>query len=146
MNKERLFRPCQWLIIAFGTAALLCASTRLPVAQLILRALPMTLELVACGLLLAWALLAAWNGGEAYRHKLLVHQTAGRVVDAFAHAQPFWWYLPLLPVLVFPFSLWPRAWVALGNWHAPLDPGMRLLLAWLAPVFLAFSIISGKQA
>ena len=101
---------------------------------------------VACGVLLTWALLAAWSGGEAYRHTLLVHQTAGRVVDAFAHAQPFWWYLPLLPVLVFPFALWPRIWLALATWRRPLEPGVQFLLAWLAPVFLAFSIISGKQA
>lgn len=102
--------------------------------------------LAACGVLLTWALLAAWRGGEAYRHTLLVHQTAGRVVDAFAHAQPFWWYLPLLPVLVFPFSLWPRVWLALGSWRRPLEPGVRFLLAWLGPVLLAFSMISGKQA
>jgi 4-amino-4-deoxy-L-arabinose transferase-like glycosyltransferase len=100
----------------------------------------------AGGVLLAWALLAAWSGGEAYRQKLLVHQTAGRVVDAFAHAQPFWWYLPLLPVLVFPFTLWPRAWAALRTWRHPLDPGMRFLFAWLGPVLLAFSVVSGKQA
>ncbi|WP_244466249.1 ArnT family glycosyltransferase [Dyella japonica] len=101
---------------------------------------------VACAVLLTWALLAAWSGGVAYRHTLLVHQTAGRVVDAFAHAQPFWWYLPLLPVLVFPFALWPRIWLALASWRHPLEPGVRFLLAWLVPVFLAFSMISGKQA
>jgi 4-amino-4-deoxy-L-arabinose transferase-like glycosyltransferase len=100
----------------------------------------------ACGLLLAWALLAAWAGGETYRRLLLVHQTAGRVVDAFAHAQPFWWYLPLLPVLAFPFSLWPRTWKGLWIWRHPNEPGMRFLLAWLCPSLLAFSAISGKQA
>lgn len=102
--------------------------------------------LVGCGVLLSWALLAAWSGGEAYRHRLLVHQTAGRVVDAFAHAQPFWWYLPLLPVLVFPFALWPRAWWALASWRRPFDGGARFLFAWLGSGLLAFSIISGKQA
>lgn len=101
--------------------------------------------LVACGALLTWALLAAWSGGETYRHMLLVHQTAGRVVDAFAHAQPVWWYLPMLPVLVFPFALWPRAWKALGTWRRPLEPGMRFLFAWLGSVLLVLSMISGKQ-
>lgn len=102
--------------------------------------------MAGCGALLLWALSAAWSGGEAYRHTLLVHQTAGRVVDAFAHAQPFWWYLPLLPMLVFPFSLWPRAWAALRTWRRSPDPGMRFLFAWVVPVLLAFSVISGKQA
>ncbi|MBD8879346.1 glycosyltransferase family 39 protein [Rhodanobacter sp. 7MK24] len=100
----------------------------------------------ACAVLMAWALPAAWIGGKSYQRMLLVHQTAGRVVDAFAHAHPFWWYLPLLPVLAFPFTLWPRVWVALLRWRLPLDPGARFLLAWLIPVLLGFSVISGKQA
>jgi 4-amino-4-deoxy-L-arabinose transferase-like glycosyltransferase len=99
----------------------------------------------ACAVLLTWALSAAWIGGEAYQRMLLVHQTAGRVVDAFAHAHPFWWYLPLLPVLAFPFTLWPRLWAALLQWRLPLDPGVRFLLAWLLPVLLGFSAVSGKQ-
>lgn len=101
---------------------------------------------VGCGVLLTWALLAAWSGGEVYRQKLLVHQTAGRVVDAFAHAQPFWWYVPLLPVLILPFSLWPRLWVALLTLRRPFEPGLRFLFAWLGPVLLGFSMVSGKQA
>ena len=102
--------------------------------------------LAACVVLLAWALPAAWLGGEAYQRMLLVHQTAGRVVDAFAHAHPFWWYLPLLPVLAFPFTFWPRMWAALLRWQLPLESGARFLLAWLVPVLLGFSVISGKQA
>lgn len=101
--------------------------------------------LVGCAVLLTWALLAAWAGGEAYRHKLLVHQTAGRVVDAFAHAEPFWWYIPAIPVLVLPFSLWPRVWVAVGSLRRPFEPGLRFLFAWLGPVLLGFSLVSGKQ-
>jgi 4-amino-4-deoxy-L-arabinose transferase-like glycosyltransferase len=102
--------------------------------------------LAACGVLLTWALLAAWSGGEVYRQKLLVHQTAGRVVDAFAHAEPFWWYVPLLPVLIFPFALWPRLWLALLSLRRPFEPGLRFLFAWIAPVILGFSLVSGKQA
>ncbi|SFS18584.1 4-amino-4-deoxy-L-arabinose transferase [Dyella sp. OK004] len=101
--------------------------------------------LAGLGLLLAWALTAAWVGGEAYRNQLLFHQTAGRVVDAFAHAAPFWWYVPLLPVLIFPFALWPRLWVAVGILRRPFEPGLRFVFCWLGPVLLGFSIISGKQ-
>lgn len=101
--------------------------------------------LAGCSMLVAWALLAAWAGGATYREQLLFHQTAGRVVNAFAHAKPFWWYLPLLPVLIFPFALWPRLWIALGTLRRPFDPGMRFLFAWLVPVLLVFSLISGKQ-
>jgi 4-amino-4-deoxy-L-arabinose transferase-like glycosyltransferase len=101
--------------------------------------------LAGLALLLAWALTACWLGGAAYREQLLFHQTAGRVVDAFAHAKPFWWYLTLLPMLVFPFALWPRLWVAIGMLRAPFEPGLRFVFAWLGPVLLVFSSISGKQ-
>ncbi|HZX70496.1 MAG TPA: glycosyltransferase family 39 protein [Rhodanobacter sp.] len=102
--------------------------------------------LAGAAVLLAWALPASMLGGAAYREQLLFHQTAGRVVDAFAHAKPFWWYLPVLWVLIFPFSLWPGLWLALARLRRPFDPGMRFLVSWLAPVLLVFSLISGKQA
>ncbi len=102
--------------------------------------------LAGLAMLLAWALPAAWLGGPRYREMLLFGQTAGRVVDAFAHARPFWWYLPLLPLLLFPFSLWPRAWSALASLGRPFEPGQKFLIAWLLPVFVAFSLVSGKQA
>jgi len=98
-----------------------------------------------CAMLVVWALLAAHAGGPEYRNQLLFHQTAGRVVNAFAHAKPVWWYLPLLPVVIFPFALWPRMWLALGALRHPLEDGTRFLFAWLLPVLLVFSLISGKQ-
>ncbi|TBR40589.1 MULTISPECIES: ArnT family glycosyltransferase [Dyella] len=96
-------------------------------------------------ILLAWVLLATSSGGEAYSQKLVVHQTAGRVVDAFAHAQPFWWYLPLVPVLLLPFALWPRMWLSMVTLRRPWDMGVRFLAAWIVPAFIGFSIVSGKQ-
>jgi 4-amino-4-deoxy-L-arabinose transferase-like glycosyltransferase len=101
--------------------------------------------LLGGAVLLAWALPAGFSGGEAYRQRLFFTQTAGRVVDAFDHARPFWWYLPMIPALLFPFSGWPRAWVALGTLRRPLEPGIRFGLCWLLPILLAFSLISGKQ-
>ncbi|MDN5923622.1 MAG: glycosyltransferase family 39 protein [Xanthomonadales bacterium] len=98
-----------------------------------------------CAMLAAWAWPAIHLGGDVYAHKLLVKQTAGRLVDAFIHEQPWYWYVLCVPVLLFPFSLWPRAWVALAALRRPLDDGVRLLLCWILPVLLAFSIISSKQ-
>ncbi len=96
-------------------------------------------------MLAAWLVPAIHLGGEAYRNALLFKQTGGRVVDSFAHAQPAWWYLAWLPVLLFPFAAWPRAWVAVATLRRPLEPGLRFLLCWLLPVLLGFSLISGKQ-
>ena len=99
----------------------------------------------ALAVLSAWALPASIQGGGVYRQELLFHQTAGRVVHAFAHAKPWWWYLPVLAGLIFPFSLWPGLWLALARLRSPLDPGTRFLVTWLAPLLLAFSLISAKQ-
>ncbi|MBN8712530.1 MAG: glycosyltransferase family 39 protein [Xanthomonadales bacterium] len=101
--------------------------------------------LLGFAILLAWALPAGWSGGEAYRHRLFFTQTAGRVVTAFVHARPWYWYLLALPVLLFPFSGWPRAWVALAALRRPLESGLRFALCWVVPVLLTFSLISGKQ-
>ncbi|HEX8776689.1 MAG TPA: glycosyltransferase family 39 protein, partial [Rhodanobacter sp.] len=61
-------------------------------------------------MLAAWVAPAVQTSGDAYTHNLLFKQTGGRVVDAFIHKRPFWWYVPWLAVLLFPFVLWPRMW------------------------------------
>lgn len=95
---------------------------------------------------LAWAIPAAIHGGEAYRNAIFWGQTANRMVDSFAHKRPFWWYLPLLPVLLFPWLVWPGLWKQFGAARREgLDSGMRFCLAWAVPVFISFSLISGKQ-
>ncbi|MDR2239292.1 MAG: glycosyltransferase family 39 protein [Zoogloeaceae bacterium] len=95
---------------------------------------------------LAWAVPAAIQGGEEYRRMIFWGQTAGRVTDSFAHDRPFWWYLPLLPALLFPWLLWPGLWRRFAALpRAGLDGGLRFCLAWLLPVFVCFSLISGKQ-
>jgi 4-amino-4-deoxy-L-arabinose transferase-like glycosyltransferase len=108
--------------------------------------------LLGGAMLLAWALPAGFAGGEAYRQRLFFTQTAARVVDGMAqgkdlqnHARPFWFYLLGLPLLMFPFSGWPRVWVALASLRRPLEPGLRFALCWLLPSFVVFSLISGKQ-
>src|SRR5690606_35209772 len=81
------------------------------------------------------------------RNEILLRQTAGRMVDSFAHAQPFWFYLALFPVLLLPWSAWPRAWRALreGAGREPPDPGWRLLILAVGAPFIALSAVSGKQ-
>ncbi|AAZ97487.1 putative glycosyltransferase [Thiobacillus denitrificans ATCC 25259] len=97
-------------------------------------------------LALGWAIPAGFAGGEAYRNAIFWGQTADRMVESFAHRRPVWWYLPLLPVLLFPWFVWSAWWRALARHRrAGLDRGLRFCLAWMLPVFIAFSFISGKQ-
>ncbi len=95
---------------------------------------------------LAWAIPAAIHGGEEYRNAIFWGQTANRMVDSFAHKRPIWWYLPLLPLLLFPWLVWPGLWGRIiATKREGLDRGLRFCLAWMAPVFIFFSFISGKQ-
>ncbi len=95
---------------------------------------------------LTWAIPAAIQGGEEYRRMIFWGQTANRMVDSFAHKRAIWWYLPLLPILLFPWITWSGLWRGLfAQAQQRLDSGLRLCLAWLVPTFIFFSLLSGKQ-
>lgn len=95
---------------------------------------------------LAWALPAARAGGEAYGSAILLSQTEERVIQSFAHRRAWWWYLPFLPLLLYPYSLWAPLWKAAARLRrGPADPGVRFALAWIVPGLVVFSAVSGKQ-
>ncbi len=103
--------------------------------------------LISVGVALLWLIPMAFQGGLHYFIDMTWHQTVGYTVHSFSHRRPWWWYLPLLPVLLFPWSLWPDAWRALARIVRRLDlPEVRLCLAWSVPVLILFSLISGKQS
>ncbi|MCK2184181.1 ArnT family glycosyltransferase [Halomonas getboli] len=89
---------------------------------------------------LAWALPAAWVGGSDYAGAILWHQATGRLVDAFDHARPWYWYLPVLLAAGLP-------WVALWSRQRPwLATPLQRFAAWgVLPPLLLLSLISGKQ-
>mgnify|MGYP001074138282 CR=1 FL=1 len=93
-------------------------------------------------LALAWALPAARAGGPQYADAIFLRQTVGRMAQSFAHARPWWWYLPILPAMLLP-------WVAaLGRGEAATGGGGmldRFVVAAFVPGFVLFSVISGKQ-
>jgi 4-amino-4-deoxy-L-arabinose transferase-like glycosyltransferase len=94
---------------------------------------------------LAWAVPAAIHGGPDYAHAIFWGQSADRMVDSFAHRRPLWWYLPLLLAMLFPWSLWPKAWRALWMLRRDHDWGVRFLWCWILSGVLIFSLVSGKQ-
>jgi len=96
---------------------------------------------------LAWAVPAGILGGEAYRNAIFWGQTAGRVVDSFAHARPWWWYLAVIGPLLLPWSIWPTIWRGAAKARGWIweEGQMRFCILWFVPIFIAFSLISGKQ-
>lgn len=101
--------------------------------------------LAGAAIALMWAVPAGIRGGEEYRNMIFWGQSAGRIVESFDHARPFWWYAALLAPLLLPWLVWPRFWRAVRAKGAPGGGGYRLLIAWVVPAFVTFSLISGKQ-
>ena len=101
--------------------------------------------LAGAAAILAWAVPAAISGGPVYTKAIFWGQTAGRVTESFAHREPFWFYVPVLPLMLAPWSVWPPLWR--GASKASLqEPGIRFCLSGLVVAFIGFSFISGKQA
>lgn len=104
---------------------------------------------------LAWAVPAAIVGGREFAHAIFIGQSAGRMVESFAHDRPWWWYAASLAPLLMPWTIWPAAWRSVGGFRvwrtgrglaaARADGGCRFALVWFLAAFLAFSAISGKQ-
>jgi 4-amino-4-deoxy-L-arabinose transferase-like glycosyltransferase len=92
----------------------------------------------------AWAIPAARAGGPAYTEAIFWSQSAGRITESFAHRQPFWWYLPQLPLLLFPWLLWPPAWRAIGALWRGAEPASRFCVLWVLSGLVIFSAVSGK--
>lgn len=104
------------------------------------------LSAVLAGVMIAlcWAVPAGFAGGEAYRKAIFLGQTSGRIVDSFAHKLPFWWYLQLLPLVLLPWLLVKPFWLGFAYINKQ-DKGLRFCMVWALPVFIAFSLVSGKR-
>ena len=102
--------------------------------------------LVGAAILLCWAIPAGISGGAQYQHDIFWGQTANRMVNSFAHNRPQWWYLEMAPLLIFPWFFVPSFWKLIFQ-KSPrqMSEGLKFSLAWFFPVFIAFSLISGKQ-
>ncbi len=92
---------------------------------------------------LCWAIPAATAGGKEYGQEILFNQTAGRMVNAFAHSRPFYWYATLLPCLTLPWFFWLPVW---RGWQKKyFDNSVRFCLSIVLPAFVLLSCVSGKQ-
>ncbi|MHB1350238.1 MAG: ArnT family glycosyltransferase, partial [Desulfobulbaceae bacterium] len=94
-------------------------------------------------LALCWAVPAANAGGSEYGRAILLGQTTGRMVHAFAHQRPFFWYAFWVPLVFFPWFFCGQFWR--GIKHLRLDQATRFCLSAIIPAFILLSYISGKQ-
>jgi 4-amino-4-deoxy-L-arabinose transferase-like glycosyltransferase len=106
---------------------------------------------LAAAIALAWAVPAAIAGGEALRREIFWSQSVDRIATTSHHWRPAWYYVPTLPLLLFPWLCWPATWRGIAalarraRAGGPSPPGLRFALAWSLPVLLALSLFHGKQ-
>ena len=102
--------------------------------------------LIGAGIILAWAIPAALTGGPEFSRMIFWEQSAGRMVKAFDHRHPPWFYIPVLLVFLLPILFWPVVWrgVEVAK-QRPVPSSVRFLLSWIVPSIAAFVVISGKQ-
>ena len=92
-----------------------------------------------------WLVPALVAGGAEYARATLWTQSAGRMATSFAHERAVWFFLPLLPLLLWPWPWSPGLWSGLRCARLGDDPGLRLCAIWGGASLLLFSLISGKQ-
>ncbi|MBT5428317.1 MAG: glycosyltransferase family 39 protein [Rhodospirillaceae bacterium] len=105
------------------------------------------------GILIAllWAIPASIAGGKEYSNAIFWGQSAGRIVNSFAHKQPFWWYAAIIPLLLFPWIVWPT--ILKNLWHricqiknhSNIPHSSRLIMIMVTSTILILSAFSGKQ-
>jgi 4-amino-4-deoxy-L-arabinose transferase-like glycosyltransferase len=83
---------------------------------------------MAVGPLALWLIPALWLGGADYRAEVLWRQSAGRMVNAFDHARPVWFFLALLPLLLWPWAWRPQALRGLASAGLWSDRRARVLV------------------
>lgn len=104
-----------------------------------------TLLSIGMGVVIAllWAIPAAIAGGQDYGQAILLKQTAGRIVQSFAHSRPFYWYLLLVPIIFFPWFFWWPTWRDFSRRNS--DCSLLFCLCSTFPALIILSCISGKQ-
>lgn len=102
--------------------------------------------LIATAIGLAWAIPAAIIGGPDFAHMIFWGQSAGRMVNAFDHKRPFFFYMPFIFAFMLPWMMNGAFWRSLiFVKNRPYSRSVLFLLSWIVPAFLAFCAISGKQ-
>jgi len=103
--------------------------------------------IIAAAIVFAWVIPAVMSGGDDYARSLLFGQNVERALKAPNDALPWWYYIAFMPFILFPWAYWGGSWKALlkSKDVASVDKSRRFCLAWMIPVLLLFTLISGKK-
>ncbi|MCB1532084.1 MAG: glycosyltransferase family 39 protein [Alphaproteobacteria bacterium] len=98
---------------------------------------------------LLWLVPVLKSSNPDFAFWLIWEQTAGRISGHMenVHTRPFYFYLPLVPILFLPWAFLPSFWTGISRIKEDVQTkyGLRFLACWIIPVIIAFSFIGGKQ-
>ncbi len=101
--------------------------------------------LLGLALVGAWLVPAGLVGGREWVETVVIHQSAGRTVASFAHREPWWYHLAVVPLTLLPWSLLVLPGVVAVSAQPHALPGRgRLVPAFFLTGILFLSLLSGK--
>jgi 4-amino-4-deoxy-L-arabinose transferase-like glycosyltransferase len=110
------------------------------------RTKPLKGLILLVAIVLLWLVPAGLSGGEEYFKYLVFTQSAGRAVNSFSHAAPFYYYVDVFLADFLPWTLFlPFACIHYAK-RKEARNGIIFPLAWFVATFLFFSIMSGKRS
>ena len=102
------------------------------------------------GIALPWYIVCYARNGGAFIQEFFIKHNLERLVsaEAIGHGQPWWYYLPILPAALFPWSLAlllpVREFIKRGWREVTEHAEIVLLLYWVVLPFLFFSVSKNK--
>jgi 4-amino-4-deoxy-L-arabinose transferase-like glycosyltransferase len=108
--------------------------------------------IIAAAISVPWFLLVFQENGYSFIATFFInHNLARYVTNIHHHSEPFYYYLPALLVLIFPWSGWlwllvsKSHWKGFRNWRH-WNPGMTFLACWFLFPIVFFSLSDSKLA
>lgn len=100
---------------------------------------------VAIGVWAAWIVMAGETVSLDWR-QAIVSGLSMQSLSMFSEQGPWWWYLFLIPLVFFPWSVWPLGWIRLWQVRGDkLDRGIVMCMIWGIPAIVLLSLLPLRQ-
>jgi 4-amino-4-deoxy-L-arabinose transferase-like glycosyltransferase len=100
---------------------------------------------IGIGLWLAWLIPAAAATGMGWQQAVAAASTL-QPLELFYNKGGWWWYLYLIPLAFFPWSVWPLGWMRLWQVRSQKsDSGFTLCLVWGVAAVVLLAMLPVRQ-
>ena len=100
---------------------------------------------IGAGLWLAWLIPATRPAGLGW-YQAISTASSLQPLDLFYQQGAWWWYLYLIPLVFFPWSVWPLGWIRLWQVRGrKLDSGFTLCMVWGISAIVLLALLPVRQ-